>query len=270
MSFRISLAQMDILLGKPDENLAKARQMTAQAAEQGANIIVFPELWSTGYDLANAAAHSAPVDEGIFAEMSSLADEYDIHVLGTCLSLLEPNRFGNTAVFFSPDGQILGEYTKIHLFRLMNEHKHLSAGDHLTIVETWWGKAGLAICYDLRFPELFRAYALAGVRIVFLPAEWPHPRLGHWQTLLRARAIENQMYVIACNRVGVSKDTHFCGHSCIIDPWGEVIVEAGEDEGLLIANVEMDRVDQARARIPVFADRSPEAYGNVRDGCSGT
>ena len=263
MNLRISLAQMDISLGKPDENLAKARQMTERAAKQSADIVVLPELWATGYDLENAAAYSTLTDKGIFAEMSSLASEYDIHILGSCLSLLGPARFGNTAVFFGSGGEILGEYTKIHLFRLMDEHKYLSAGDHLTIVETRWGKAGLAICYDLRFPELFRAYALADVRIVFLSAEWPHPRLGHWQTLLRARAIENQMYVIACNRVGVSEDIHFCGHSCIIDPWGEVVAEAGEDEELLTAEIEIDRVDQARARIPVFADRSPEAYGNV-------
>ena len=263
MNLRISLAQMDISQGKPDENLAKARQMTERAAKQSADIVVLPELWSTGYDLENAAAYSTPTDRGIFAEMSSLAGEYDIHVLGSCLSLLGPDRFGNTAAFFGSGGEMLGEYTKIHLFRLMDEHKYLSAGAHMTIVETRWGKAGLAICYDLRFPELFRAYALADARIVFLPAEWPHPRLGHWQTLLRARAIENQIYVIACNRVGVSEDTHFCGHSCIIDPWGEVVAEAGEDEELLTAEIDMDRVDQARARIPVFADRSPEAYRNV-------
>jgi predicted amidohydrolase len=260
MSLKVSLAQMDIQLGKPDENLAKARDMTLRAAGQGSDIIVFPELWSTGYDLENAAAYSTPTDKGIFAEMASLATEHNIHILGSCLSLLGAGQFGNTAVFFDSDGGILGEYSKIHLFRLMDEHKYLSAGDRLAIVDTSWGKSGLAICYDLRFPELFRAYALSGARVVFLPAEWPHPRLTHWQILLRARAIENQIYVIACNRVGSSKDTHFCGHSCIIDPWGETVVEAGEDEELLTAEIKIDTVDQVRARIPVFADRSPRVY----------
>ncbi len=260
MGLKISLAQMDVLLGKPDENLAKAREMTTRAAERGSDIIVFPELWSTGYDLENAAAHSPPTDSGIFAEMASLASEYSIHISGSCLSLLEPGRFGNTAVFFDPDGKILGEYTKIHLFGLMDEHKYLCAGDRLTIVDTPWGKAGLAICYDLRFPELFRSYALAGAKVVFLPAEWPHPRLAHWEILLRARAIENQMYIVACNRVGVSKNVHFCGHSCIIDPWGESIIEAGEDEEISTAEIDVDKVDQVRARIPVFADRRPKVY----------
>jgi omega-amidase len=260
MNLRISLAQMDIILGNPHENLAKARDMTTSAAEQGSEIIVFPELWSTGYDLERAATYSTPTDQGIFAEMASLASENNIHVLGSCMSLFGEGQFGNTAVFFDPDGGMLGEYTKIHLFQLMNEHKYLSAGDRLTIVKTSWGKAGLAICYDLRFPELFRAYALAGAKAVFLNAEWPHPRLAHWQILLRARAIENQMYIIACNRVGTSKDTHFCGHSCIIDPWGEIVVEAGEGEELLTAEIEIHKVDQVRHKIPVFADRRAETY----------
>ena len=260
MVLRISLAQMDVLLGEPDENLAKARDMTARAAERCSDIIIFPELWSTGYDLGNAAAYSTPTNKGIFAEMSSLASEYSIHVSGSCLSLLGPDEFGNTAVFLDPDGKILGEYTKIHLFRLMDEHKYLSAGDRLTIVDTPWGKAGLAICYDLRFPELFRSYALAGARVVFLPAEWPHPRLTHWQILVRARAIENQVYVVGCNRVGSSKDIHFCGHSCVIAPWGEIVIEAGEDEELLTVEIDMGEVDQVRSSIPVFADRRPEIY----------
>jgi len=260
MNLKISFAQMDISLGKPGENLSKARDMAARAAVNGSDVIVLPELWSTGYDLENAAAHSAPTDRGIFAEMSALARKHKIHVTGSCLSLLESGQFGNTAVFFNPDGEMLGEYTKIHLFRLMDEHKYLSAGENLTVVETSWGRSGLAICYDLRFPELFRAYALSGVKIVFIPAEWPHPRLSHWQTLLRARAIENQMYVVGCNRAGMSKDIHFCGHSCIIDPWGEIVAEADEDEELLTAEIEIDKVDEVRAKIPVFADRRPDIY----------
>ncbi len=260
---KISLAQMDVLLGKPDENLAKARDMTVRAAERGSDLVIFPELWSTGYDLENAAVHSVPIDEGVFVRMSLLAREHNIHVLGSCLSLLGPGRSGNTAVFFDNNGKMLGEYTKVHLFRLMDEHRYLTAGDHLTLVETEWDKIGLAICYDLRFPELFRAYALSGAAAVFLMAEWPHPRLSQWQILLRARAIENQMYMIACNRVGVSKDNRFFGHSCIVDPRGEVLVEAGEDEELVTAGINMDEVDRARSEIPALADRRPAVYGYV-------
>ena len=104
-------------------------------------------------------------------------------------------------------------------------------------------------------PELFRIYAEEGVKMIFLSAEWPHPRLVHWQILLRARAIENQAYVIACNCVGESNGAHFCGHSCVIDPWGEVVAEAGEDEEVLTLEIDMNKVDQVRGMIPVLADR---------------
>lgn len=257
---RISIGQFDVKLGKPQENLNKVRMMTAEAAKRGSDLVIFPELWSTGYDLENAVDYATPTDQGIFTDVAALAQRFKIQILGSCLSLLGESLFGNTAVLFDSQGKNKGEYSKIHLFRLMNEEQFLTAGDQLVMVETRWGRAGLAICYDLRFPELFRQYALAGARIIFLPSEWPHPRLGHWQTLLRARAIENQMYIVACNRVGTSKNTDFFGHSCIIDPWGETIIEAGEEEILLTADINLTKVDDVRKKIPIFSDRRPEIY----------
>ena len=260
MKLTISLAQFDIVLADPQQNLATARRMVVEAAQRGSDVVVLPELWSTGYDLENADRYATPTDNGIFAEVAQMARRHKIAILGSCLSLLGEGVFGNTAVYFNAQGQLLGQYSKIHLFQLMDEHLYLTGGEKLTVVETEWGLGGLSICYDLRFPEIFRAYALSGVQMVFLPSEWPHPRLAHWQTLLRARAIENQMYIIACNRVGNSKNTDFFGHSCIIDPWGEIVVEAGESEMLLTAEIDLGKVDTARAKIPVFADRRPELY----------
>jgi predicted amidohydrolase len=260
MKLTISLAQFDIALGEPEKNWATVQRMTAVAAQRNTDILVLPELWSTGYDLENAATYATPTDEGIFAQTSALAKDHNIAILGSCLSLMGEGQYGNTAVFFQRDGTLLDQYSKIHLFQLMDEHLFLTGGDKPTLIETEWGKAGLAICYDLRFPELFRLYALAGAQLVFLPSEWPHPRLAHWRTLLRARAIENQMYIVACNRIGSSKNSDFFGHSCIIDPWGEIMVEAGEDEILLTAEINLQKVIQARTKIPVFADRRPELY----------
>ncbi len=170
--------------------------------------------------------------------------------------LLDPESRGQGAL----QGEQAGIYRKIHLFRLMDEEKYLAAGQHLTSVETAWGQSGLAICYDLRFAEMFRTYALNGVNMVYLPAEWPHPRLAHWQTLLRARAIENQMYMIAVNRVGTDGTHDFFGHSAIIDPWGNAIVEAGESEVLLTATIDTEMVPDVREKIPVFKDRRPDLY----------
>ncbi len=256
----ISLGQMNVKLGDPQTNLAQARRMTLEAARQGTDILVLPELWSTGYDLEKAASYATPIDQGVFAEVSNLACEYEIHILGSCLSVMEEGLFGNTAVLFNTTGEAIGVYSKIHLFGLMDEDRYLTGGNGRSLVRTRWGQSGLAICYDLRFPELFRAYALDGAEMIFLPAEWPYPRLAHWRTLLRARAIENQVYIAACNRVGTSNSTTFCGHSCIIDPWGEIVIEAGDTELLLTAMVDLDKVGEVRTKIPVLSDRQPQKY----------
>ena len=142
----------------------------------------------------------------------------------------------------------------------MNEEKHLVAGNHVGQFELEGVQAGMMICYDIRFPELTRKLALGGAKVLFIPAEWPHPRLHHWRTLLMARAIENQMYIVACNRVGVSEGTEFFGHSIIIDPWGEIIAEGSEDEMIITAELDLGLVDQVRQRIPVFEDRRPQLY----------
>lgn len=260
MRLTVSLGQMDIALGQPQANLETAQLMAAEAARRGSDVLVLPELWSTGYDLEHAGAHAADLEAGIFAETAEMARRHGLTIAGSCLSLQSQGRYANTAVLFGPDGSALGHYSKIHLFRLMQEEQYLTAGQGLGLVETAWGPAGLAICYDLRFPELFRRYALAGARLIFVPSEWPAPRLAHWQTLLRARAIENQLFVVACNRVGQSKGQHFFGHSAIIDPWGELVVEGGDQEMVLTATIDLGRVDEVRTQIPVFADRRPELY----------
>lgn len=261
MEITISLGQMDVTVGQPEVNLARAQAMTAEAARRGSDLVVFPELWATGYDLENAERHATALDKGVFAQVGELARANNIAIVGSCLSLLAAGSFGNTAVLHAADGTLMADYSKVHLFRLMAEDQYLTAGEELAMTEVAGNRAGLAICYDLRFPEIFRHYALSGARMVLLPAEWPNPRLAHWRTLLRARAIENQIYMIACNRVGRSGETTFFGHSCIIDPWGNIVIEGGEAEMLLTATIEMSLVDDIRASIPVFADRRPELYG---------
>ena len=261
MKLVVSLGQMDVKIGDVASNLATVQAMTAEAAGRGSDLVVFPELWSTGYDLQHAADHATTTDKGVFSVVADLAREQGIAIVGSILSCMGGGRYGNTAVFLDQLGNNLGVYSKVHLFRLMDEEKYLTAGDRLTLVDSFWGKVGLAICYDLRFPELFREYALGGASMVVLPAEWPKPRLAHWLTLLKARAIENQMFVIACNRVGKSGDATFFGHSCIIDPWGETIVEAGKRETLLTAEIDLALVKTVRSKIPVFVDRRPELYG---------
>ena len=260
MELNLSLAQIDIQFGDPAANFETVTRMTEEAKRRGSDLVLFPELWSTAYDLTNASRYASHLDVGVFADLSALAKRTGIFLLGSTLSLLGENKFGNTLTVFAPDGTLLADYSKIHLFRLMDEHQYLTAGDKPVLVDLPSGRAGLAICYDLRFPELFRGYALAGAEMTFLPAEWPHPRLVHWQTLVRARAIENQMFVFACNRVGRDPRNEFFGHSLVVDPWGEILAEGGEGEELITLTVDLAKVQEARRRIPILSDRRAESY----------
>ncbi len=260
MEFTVSLGQMDVVFGDPIANFETVRRMAAEAARRGSQMVVFPELWSTGYDLSNAARYATDLKGGVFTRISELAASEKIYVIGSNLSLPGEGKFGNTLTVFSPQGELLADYSKIHLFRLMDEHHYLTAGEKPVLLELPFGKAGLAICYDLRFPELFRGYALAGADLVILPAEWPHPRLAHWQTLVRARAIENQMFMLACNRVGRDPGNEFFGHSMVVNPWGEILAEAGEGEELVTVRVDQAQIQEARRKIPILQDRRPEVY----------
>lgn len=256
----VSIGQMDVVRGRVEANLAVVSKMVEQATRRGSQLVVLPELWSTGYDLKRASTYATAVNDGVFAQVADIAKQHRIDIVGSLLSLMGEEKYGNTAIYYDRNGDNLGTYHKVHLFGAMDEDSYLTAGDSLTVVETGWGKVGLAICYDLRFPELFRAYALAGVQAVILVAEWPRPRLAHWRTLLRARAIENQMFIIACNRVGTTRSTEFFGHSCILDPCGEAIIEAGERAGLYTIDLDMDQLTAVRSSMPVFDDRRPGAY----------
>jgi omega-amidase len=259
VSLTLSLGQMHVHLGDPEANFARVSEWTAEAARRGSRLVLFPELWSTGYDLENWQRHASPLGEGLFARLSTLARQHGIAIGGSLLEARDGRAY-NTFALYDHTGQQSAVYRKTHLFRLMDEEKWLAPGDRLEMVEAEWGLTGLGICYDLRFPEMFRRYALGGARLLLLPAEWPSRRAYHWQTLLRARAIENQMFVAACNRVGESKGEHFGGGSVVLDPWGQAVIEAGAAESLLTAELNLDDVDAVRSRIPVFEDRRPEIY----------
>jgi omega-amidase len=257
---KIALAQMDVKYAEPEANLVTARQMVAQAARNGADLVVLPELWGSGYDLAHAATYATSLQAGLFGEMATLAREHGLHVAG---SLLEARggRIYNTCALFGPGG-LVGHYRKLHLIGLMEEDRYLAPGDELTLCEGLpWGATGLAVCYDLRFPEVFRAYALAGARLMVIVAQWPAPRIEHWRLLLRARAIENQCVVAACNRVGADPNFEFAGASAVVGPGGEVLVEGDEHQAPLMAEVDLAQIDEVRRFIPIFRDRRPECYG---------
>ncbi|WP_223066678.1 carbon-nitrogen family hydrolase [Paenibacillus caui] len=262
-TWNLALIQSDIVLGDPARNRERleAAMERAAGAKAKPDVIVLPEMWNTGYALDRIQELADPSAKDSRAWISAFAAKHGIHIVaGSVAEKGEDGQVRNTMLMFDRQGREAGSYSKIHLFRLMQEEKHLTAGNQAVTFELDGVQCGASICYDIRFPELARSLALAGAKVLFLPAEWPHPRLYHWRTLLAARAIENQMYVVACNRVGESGSDRFFGHSMIIDPWGEIVAEGGEEETIVTAQIQLPLVDEVRGRIPVFEDRRPDVY----------
>ena len=258
----LAIVQMYIEAGSPEMNFARLEERLEQAAAltPKPDLILFPEMWNTGYALNEIESLADENGSRTKALISAFSKRHGIHVLAGSIAERRPDGVYNTTYAFDRSGQLHAEYSKIHLFRLMDEEKHLQAGNTTGLLDIDGTRAASMICYDIRFPELARRLALDGAKLLFVPAEWPNPRLHHWRTLLTARAIENQMYVVACNRTGSSGSTSFFGHSMVIDPWGEIVAEAGEDETILQATIDMALVDDVRTRIPVFEDRRPSLY----------
>ncbi len=250
---------MNIILSDPLENLGRAEVLIAEAAKRGSSIVLLPELWSTGYDLENAAKQSQNIGTGIFSATSMLARKYRI-ILGGSMLEHEDSKIYNTFALYGSDGNLLNSYRKIHLFRMMEEDTWLCPGDDLCTCATEFGKIGLSICYDLRFPELYRRYALDEVSLILIPAEWPLPRIEHWRILLRARAIENQVFVAGVNRVGDDHGNVFGGYSAIVNPWGEALAEGNMEECLVTAEIDLDDIARSREKINILADRRPDIY----------
>jgi len=260
--WKLSVLQMDVAIGQPDENFKKVEQLLQQAVQAVVkpDCIVLPEMWNTGYALEQIYELADKDGERTKALISAFCKTHEVQVVAGSIAERRGDQIYNTIYVFDRTGEIVADYSKIHLFRLMDEEKYLAEGDHIGTFVADGVQAGMMICYDIRFPELARKLALSGAKILFVPAEWPNPRLHHWRTLLTARAIENQMYVVSCNRVGTSGTTEFFGHSMIIDPWGEILVEGQGSEEILSATIDLSLVDEVRGRIPVFEDRRPQHY----------
>ncbi|SFA43892.1 Predicted amidohydrolase [Anoxybacillus pushchinoensis] len=250
---------MDIAFGEPEKNKQTVVRYMEQIA-RNVDVVVLPELWTTGYDLARLGDIADENGEDAKTFLSSLARAYNVHIVGGSVAKKTERQITNTMYIVDRNGDVVCEYSKLHLFKLMDEHKHLQAGETTGIFSLDGVTGAGVICYDIRFPEWIRAHVLHGAEVLFVVAEWPLVRLHHWRTLLMARAIENQCYVVACNRAGKDPNNEFAGHSLIIDPWGNILAEGDEQETVIVANIDINEVQDVRARIPIFSDRRPDVY----------
>ena len=249
--------QFNVKQGDVDANLAYVMSALSRVAERGANVAVLPEMWSSGFAYRNLNELALRTGD-IMNELLEISARLKLVIVG---SLPEPNgeRVFNT-VYVADNGVLAGVYRKIHLFSLLGEDRAFAGGDRWLLAQTSLGKIGVIICYDLRFPELSRRLALEGAQLICVPAQWPKPRQEHWRTLLRARAIENQLFVVSSNACGLIGKLDFFGMSMIINPKGDVLEEAGEEECEILASLDMQVMSEWRAQIPCFNDRRPECY----------
>jgi len=260
MKWKIACIQMDVVFGNPEENYRRTRNQILKAAASKPDIVVLPELWTTGYDLTRLDELADKEADRTIRFLQECALAHSIHIVGGSVARSTPEGIFNTLIIVSSKGKVVKQYDKLHLFQLMNEHHFLQPGKSDGAFLLDGQQCAGFICYDIRFPEWLRVHSAGGAGVLFIAAEWPEPRISHWRALLISRAIENQAYIVAVNRVGSDPANKFGGHSLVINPWGEIIAEAGDQEETLQATINLDLIDNVRKQIPVFQDRRPEFY----------
>ncbi len=251
-------------------NRDTAERLVRRAAGLGAQVVALPEMWPYIGRTANQAENAETLDGPLVTAMRSLAEELGITLFGGTFAETSsvPGKVHNTAFVAGPDGALLASYRKIHLFDIdvpggvtLKESDQFVAGDRAAVVSTEQGVFGLSTCYDLRFPALYEALRVAGATCVLVPSAFTaHTGKDHWEVLLRARAIEQQVYVLAPNQAGwhnPKRQSH--GHSMIVDPWGHVVARASDGEGVALAVIEPGRVARVRTHLPCGEHRRPFA-----------
>ncbi len=273
---RVGLVQMNSRSDK-ETNLATAERLIDEAAAKGARLVGLPEYVSYLGPKELHEENAEPIPGPTTERFAAKARQHGIYLLGG--SILErsetPGMYYNTSAFFSPEGELLATYRKIHLFDIditgnvsANESTTILPGDRAVTVEMDGHTLGLSICYDLRFPELYRMLALDGAEVLFVPAAFTlYTGKDHWHTLLRARAVENQCYVLAPAQIGPHDPNAQCyGHALVADPWGTVIADAPNHEGVVIADIDFEYLKQVRAQVPSLANRRPSTYQREQIG----
>jgi omega-amidase len=255
---RICGAQIASVWEDPEKTLEKARSLVRHAAASDADLICFPEQFATGWD-PESDKNLEDIHGRVISVLRECAGDNHIAIIGSFREHADPLP-KNTAVAIGKDGRVLATYSKIHLFSPGMENKGFLPGDELGIFTLGPLTCGMAICYDLRFPELFRIYARRGVHVVFVPAAWPLKRVKHWELFIKARAAENQMYVAGVNTTGKTPVDSYAGTSMTADPQGTIISRANDAEQLVFTDLDPAAVETARRLFPMEQDRKDDLY----------
>ncbi|MCP4198486.1 MAG: carbon-nitrogen family hydrolase [Proteobacteria bacterium] len=250
---RVSFAQFDIVWEDRRGNYERARLFAKEALANGAQLLVLPEMFSTGFSM-NPAVTAEKIDGETASFVRALAKEHKLAILAGLVLEGDGGKGRNSSLIVDKNGCDLAVYTKAHLFAYAGEHRYHQQGDGPVVFELDGMRCASYICYDLRFPELFRKTAET-CHVVFVIASWPKPRQKHWDILLPARAVENQQYVVGVNRIGRGGELEYAGGSVVYDPQGNPIASAGDKEGLFLADMTLETVVDTRRSMPFLRDR---------------
>jgi predicted amidohydrolase len=251
----IASIQLEVIEASKEKVLVHASEMIRRC--RGADLILLPELWNIGFMSFDCYRNEAETQAGpTLTLLRTLAQELSCHLHTGSFVEKRGDRFYNSSFLLGPKGEILGDYQKIHLFTYQSQEAEiLTPGTSITVIPTEFGNFGLATCYDLRFPELFRKMLDRGAEFFLIASAWPATRLEHWFLLNRTRALENLSCLISSNGVGMNRGTQFIGHSLVVDPMGQIIAGSDDEEGVVWAEFNRDMVLKARAEFPALSDR---------------
>ena len=266
--FKIGLCQM---MGSMDkrESMDKARAMVCRAADNGAQVIALPEMWNCPYSNDYFRSYAEPEGGDSFEFLSRLARENDSYLIGGSIPELADGRVYNTSFSFDRRGRVIGRHRKAHLFDIdvkggirFMESETLSPGDKATVIDTEYCRIGVAICYDVRFPELSRRMALEGAKLIVLPAAFSLTTgPAHWDISMRARALDNQVYFAAVSPARDMEGVYQAyGSSCIATPWGDFLAKADEKETIVYGDIDLDYVESVRQQLPLLKHRREALY----------
>ncbi|SLM32486.1 conserved hypothetical protein [Desulfamplus magnetovallimortis] len=253
----MKIASIQMAVIEDDKNAAIEKALAKIRCCRGADLVILPEIWNVGFMSFDSYISTSEERNGpTMTMLVNAAREISAYIHTGSFVECENGKYYNSSYLVSPEGELLANYRKIHLFGYNSlETRILTPGNSVTVADTSLGKIGMATCYDLRFPELFRKMVDLGAEFFLICSAWPYPRLEAWQLFNRTRALENQCYLISANSVDMNRNTRFVGHSMVVDPWGTVIAGAGDKESILKVEIDSKEIQSAREEFPVLKSR---------------
>ncbi len=267
--FILGICQMKVGYDK-NTNIKNAVEMLKKASEKGANIAVLPEMFNCPYDNNYFLKFSETIEKGETVKaLSNAAKELGIYVVAGSIPEIDNDKLYNTSMVFDKNGILLAKHRKIHLFNInipgnivFKESDTFEAGNEITIVDTQYGKIGIAICYDIRFPEIFRLMSLKGAKVIIVPAAFNMVTgPAHWKELIRIRAVDNQVFLAAAAPARDDNASYVSyGHSMIVEPWGKILACGREKEEIILSEIDLERVEQVRKELPLLENMRTDLY----------